>query len=755
MRGVDLKRIVFAAVCCAAGAASADDADPVQLPNVEVIGATPVPGTDVPRDHIPANVQVLDGSTLRRSHALSLPEALATHVPSVHVNEIQGNPYQVDVSYRGFTASPLLGTPQGLSVYQDGVRLNEAFGDIVNWDLIPMLAIESLSLAPGSNPLFGLNTLGGALVLQTRSGFTSPGTEALVSGGSFGRRRVEVAHGGRSGDTAAFVALSGFEDNGWRDESPSRVRNVFAKLGQRVGKFEWDFGFTYGKTSMIGNGLLPEPMIAMRREQIYTHPDITKNEMTMGTLNAAWWLTDEQRLSLILYQRKNRTRTVNGDINDDFDDPGDPNAVERRTRTQQRSRGATLQWSRLKSENQTAAGVSYDRATSRFMQTEAEGNLDDGRGVVPTEEPQTDAQLHGATRTASVYLTHTHALRSDLHLTVSGRYNVTHVQTTDELNPGVTPNLDGDFTYRKLNPAIGATWHPSGALTFYTGASQSSRAPSPIELGCADPANPCTLPNALQSDPFLKQVVARTFEVGARGLLPHAMKWNAGLFRTQSADDILFVGTTASAARGFFQNFGRTLRQGAELGLSGRIAPFEWQASYSLVRATFDSGACVVSASNSTSGTSPACAAQQIEVKAGNRIPGVPMHNFKMNLLARPFAGWTVGTTFTAYSSQYVRGNENNAHEAGGAFNGAGKIGGYALVDLSASYDLGPRWQLFAKITNLFDRDYASAGQLGRSAFDAQGRFIADSALWTNEQFVGPGAPRAGWVGIRYRIARK
>jgi iron complex outermembrane recepter protein len=249
-------------------------------------------------------------------------------------------------------------------------------------------------------------------------------------------------------------------------------------------------------------------------------------------------------------------------------------------------------------------------------------------------------------------------------------------------------------------------------------------------------------------------VVARTFEIGARGQLPHSMRWNAALFRTQSSDDILFVGTTASASRGFFQNFGRTRREGAELGLSGRIAPFDWQASYSFVRATFESTACVVSLSNSTVGTSPACAPEQIEVRPGNRLPGIPLHNFKLNVLTRPAPSWTVGTTVTAYSGQYVRGNENNAHQPDGAFSGSGKIGGYALLDLHASYDVGARWQLFAKITNVFDRDYASAGQLGRSAFDAQGRFIPDSALWTNELFVGPGAPRAGWIGVRYSLPR-
>ena len=727
----------------------------VQLPSVEVIGATPVPGIDVPKEHIPSNVQTIDAATIRGSQALTVPELLNQRLPGVNVNEIQGNPFQIDVNYRGFTASPLLGTPQGLSVYQDGVRVNEPFGDVVNWDLIPMLAIDSIALMPGSNPLFGLNTLGGALVLHTKSGLTSRGFEAAASAGAFGRRRLELAHGGRIGSAHAFAALSGFEEDGWRDFSPSRVRQAFGKVGSRRDAFEWDLAVTYAKTNLIGNGLLPESLLAARREQVYTRPDETRNGLVMTALNAGYSIGENQRVSALVYQRRNRTGTLNGDINDDFEDAPDPAGVENRTSTRQRGEGIALQWSALGARHQTTVGTSYDRARSRFTQTEAEGGLDATRAVIPTEPAEIDAQLRGRTRNASVYLTYTYAALANLHVTASARYNATRVQTIDELNGTSVPNLNGDFTYRKLNPALGATWALAPALTLYGGYSQGNRAPSPIELGCADPAQPCTLPNALQSDPFLKQVVARTFELGARGALPGQMRWTASAFHTGSRDDILFVGTTASASRGFFQNFGRTARRGVELGLTGRASVFEWNANYSYVRATFESSACVVSRSNSTAGSSAACAAEQIEISPGNRIPGIPLHTFKLNVLARPAESWTLGATLAGYSGQYVRGNENNAHQPGGAFSGSGKLGGYALVDLNATYDLGAGWQLFAKVSNVFDRSYASAGQLGRSAFDAQGLFIPDADDWRNAQFVGPGAPRAGWVGVRYRLRAK
>jgi outer membrane cobalamin receptor len=221
------------------------------LPTVEVVETMPVPGTEVPRDQIPSNVQTADDAQMRRVQSLNLPDFMSTRLPSVSVNEIQGNPFQLDVNYRGFTASPLLGTPQGLSVYQDGVRINEPFGDVVNWDLIPKAAISSITLLPGSNPLFGLNTLGGALSLQTKRGDTHPGTGLELQAGSFGRVSTELTHGRKLGGGGhLFLALGGLDEDGWRDHSPSRVRQLFAKVGQDRGKLSWDLSFrTAGRST--------------------------------------------------------------------------------------------------------------------------------------------------------------------------------------------------------------------------------------------------------------------------------------------------------------------------------------------------------------------------------------------------------------------------------------------------------------------------------------------------------------------------
>ena len=215
---------------------------PAFATTVTVIETAPLPGVDLPLEKIPAPVQTATGADIERSGALDLSEFLNRRFNGVYVNEMQGNPFQPDVNYRGYTASPLLGTPQGLSVYMDGVRLNQPFGDVVSWDLIPRLAIASTTLMPGSNPLFGLNTLGGALSIQTKDGLHARAAPPC-------RRSTAATCAGRSSSSTAAARPTGlhwylagnlFAEDGWRDDSPSDVRQLFGKLGwQRAASTIW------------------------------------------------------------------------------------------------------------------------------------------------------------------------------------------------------------------------------------------------------------------------------------------------------------------------------------------------------------------------------------------------------------------------------------------------------------------------------------------------------------------------------------
>jgi len=738
----------------------------IQTETVEVIGNSPLAGIGIPRLQVPANVQTVSDRQLDEQESLNLPEFMARSLPSVNINEVQGNPFQQDVNYRGFTASPLLGTPQGLSVYLDGVRINEPFGDTVNWDLLPHSAIAGMELMPGSNPLFGLNTLGGALAIRTKSGFSHPGAKVELSGGSFARRNLEVEYGGNNGSLGWYVAADAFAEDGWRDYSKSDAQQFFGKLSHRSAASEADLTLTRAVTKMTGNGLLPESMFASRRDQVFTHPDQTRNDLTQLALSGRYWLGNAQSLSGNLYYRQNTTRTLNGDANDEFEDgPYDgianqESGAHNRTRTKQQGAGGALQWNLTTDRQQLTVGGSYDYAKVKFQQTQQIGVIDSTRGVSELGEEEEENRLHGSTRTASLFVTDTITLMPTLHLTASARYNMSRVTTFDELNRS-GPNLDGDYSYQKLNPALGLTWQAAPALNVYGGFSQGNRVPTPIELGCADPANPCTLPNSMAADPYLKQVVARTLEAGLRGKLGADIGWNAGVYRTVSTDDILFVGTSTSA--GYFTNFGKTQRQGIELGINGRQRSLEWFANYSYLHATFQSEACLLAENNSSRSTAAACTANgqddEILVKKGNRLPGLPEHSFKLGLSWRATDWLRLGGDVQAFSGQYARGNENNRHQSGDAtdvfgntrrFEGAGKTAGYAILNLNAEAKLGAGWQAFLRVNNVFDKRYATAAALAENPFDGSGHFQTDSGDWRRETFVAPGAPRAAWVGVRY-----
>lgn len=759
-------RVLAAAIAATFGSAIAAESA-FQTATIEIVGTTPLAGVGVPRLQIPANVQSINEEQLEEQESVSLAEAINRRLPSVNLNETQGNPYQADLNYRGFTVSPLLGMAQGLSVYVDGVRINEPFGDTVNWDLLPNSAIAGMDLIPGSNPIFGLNTLGGALSIRTKSGFSHPGGKFELSGGSFGRSNTEFEYGGNNGTLGGYVAGDWFQEDGWRDYSPSDVKQLFGKLSFRNAAGEGDLTLTKARSRLVGNGLVPQSLLAARRENIFTYPDETRNDMTQLATQGKLWLSDATSLSASLYHRNTKTRTLNGDMNDEFeDDSTQGSGALNRTRTKQQSSGAAVQWNLTSARHQLALGTSFDYARVQFLQTQQLGQVDASRGVSDLEAVEDENKLHGTTRTASLYVTDTFELAKNLHLTAAARYNLSRVTTFDELNRSA-PNLDGDHRYHKLNPALGLSWQVMPSLNAYAGLSQGTRIPTPIELGCADPANPCTLPNSMAADPYLKQVVSRTIEAGLRGSLSQEIQWSAGVYRTLNTDDIMFVGTSTSA--GYFTNYGKTERQGLELGLGGRAHRLNWNIAYSWLQARFASSACVLAANNSTRGTAAACTAagqdDEILVSKGDKMPGLPAHSLKLGLAWRTTDWLRLGSNVQAFSSQYARGNENNQHQSGPAsdvngatrsFEGAGEIGGYAILNLNAEADLGAGWQLFAKVNNVFDKRYATSAALAENPFIGTGNaFEADSDNWHRETFVAPGAPRAAWLGVRYRFAGK
>jgi outer membrane receptor protein involved in Fe transport len=732
-------------------------------------------------------VQTADSADLQRQQTLDLADFLNSNFSGISINESAGNPFQLDINYHGFTASPLLGTPQGLSVYVDGVRLNESFGDTVNWDLIPESAISTVTLMSGSNPVFGLNTLGGALAIQTKSGHDNPGTAIEAYGGSFDRRVFQAETGGEAGNFDYFITGNYFDETGWRDLSPSRMYQVFGKVGWQNDETDIDLSYSYADTSLYGNGAVPESMLDFRRAASYT-PDFTQNLLNFANLTGTQFLTDHWLLSANVYYRHLTTDSANGNVNDNYlsGDYSGPSidctapplaradlaycsaAQNATSHLVQRTAGVGLQLTDSQDvfgwKNQATFGADYSDARDTFMQAFQYGEFASNRTLIYTANPlnnQTVISLGGSNKIAGIYATDTVSPTARLHLTASLRYN-RNTETldgysidTDVSNAGsgfdTASPLVGDHTYSRLNPAFGFTLTPTPELTLYGNYNEASRAPTVIELGCSNPAAPCGLPNDFASDPDLKQVVARTVEIGARGNSEDkTLNWSVDIFRTVNSDDIQFVATTTN--QGYFDNVGNTRRQGADLSIGGKVAALSWRLVYSLVDATFRSNFEVNGDSNSS-----ADANGNIQVQPGERIPLIPRHTGRVVLDCTPNDHWDLGANLVVASGVFLHGNENNANKAGetngeGAFiAGSGWISGYTVLNLRGSYHIGKSTDVFVRVVNVFDKNYATAGFLTSNAFNPNGSFRPDPDDWTNENAVSPAQPRAAWVGVRFR----
>jgi iron complex outermembrane recepter protein len=803
----------------------------IQLDEVEVKAKrsriiTPLPGVPIDKATATTNIQSATGKEIAESKALNVTDFMNSNMQSVTINDYAGNPFQQDLNFRGFTASPAIGTPQGISVYMDGVRINEAFGEVVNWDLIPMNAISSLNLIPGSNPLFGLNTIGGALAIRTKDGFSDNFLRTQYLTGSWGRDQFQLSNGINNGRFGLFTAYNHFKEDGWRDNSPSNVRQLFNKATLRFDKAELNLTVLNVDTSLVGNGMIPFEMAAQDRSQVFTSPDAVKNSLEHYNLSGSWYVTDNITLSGMAYKRKVQQSAISADVydayramisawGDDVDgdgvvDAGKINGIFNYSNLNQSSDGFTLQAAFDFGKHQLVTGVSLDQNEVGFKQSQRLGQISDSdhSTTIVTDPVFGDAgyfpayltilrnDLDGSSKTKSSFVFDTWSPTDNLHISLGARMNWSNVKNTlisdtgkefynftnadlaparqKCLVPGdVSPTRgrfvcsEGDYDYRSFNPSAGVTWEVKENLATYVNVSRGARTPTVIELGCAnDPTKSnapgstnyqfgCSIPTSLSSDPYLKQIRSTAYETGLRGE-NGPWDWNMGYFRTEITDDILFV-PLGRKNRGVFNNFGRTMREGLEFGVKGNFDKDKFSLNYTLMAATFESSSRIINDANSSNGQTVAGNGAQafVDVKSGDQIPGMPNHIIQANWNHRFTDAFNATLSMVMHSSAFVRGNENNEHQPRAAIGserynyiGDGSTSGYAVFNLRANYRFSPGVNGFLKLDNIFDREYATAGALGRNPFNAAGNFQTNTNSWNNTTFIGPGAPRALWIGL-------
>jgi iron complex outermembrane receptor protein len=769
------------------------------IPTIEAVGISPVPGGEIDRDKVPSNVLTIPGTDLAPTKTPSLLDGMVQSIPFVSLSDQSGNAFQRNLDYRGFSASPVPGTPQGIAVYQNGSRINEAFGDVVNWDLIPEMAIARMTLMP-NNPLFGLNATGGAMSIEMKNGFTYQGNEAVLRGGSYGRISAGAQSGYQKDNFSAYVAGDTTYDGGWRDfSSSSQIRRMYVDLGAKGDETEFHVSFTGADNKLGGTVATPIEMLNRRWSSVYTWPQTTHLQLAFLQASGKWTPTDTLTLQGNAYFRAYRAAHVDANGSDaqpcDVGGPLDGQLCIRdgvtalnqnvpvfntlpansalgeidRNTTNSNSYGGSLQATStaqlFEHDNHFVVGTSIDRGHTNFQSSSELGTVDQNFFVTGTgvfiDQPLADlAPVNLGTNNTyvGVYLTDTFDITSQLSFTAGGRYNFAQINLQDLT--GTNPLLTSQNQFQRFNPVVGLTYKITPNVSAYAGYSEANRAPTPLELGCSDPAIPCQIDNFLLADPPLKQVVSHTIEGGLRGefsggggasaeLVTKApkkadavadsgwrLRWGLSLFRTENSDDIVNIASQVPG-HGFFQNAGTTLRQGVEAKVDLSWNRWTAYANYTFIDATYQSFITLSSPNNPAADPLTGT----INVVPGDHIPGIPAQRFKAGAEYQITDAWKLGADLNVVGSQYLIHDDSNLNA---------KVPAYWVVNMHSSYQVTKNVEIFGLVQNLFNQHYYSAGTFFSTAgLNNSTPGGANLFTFNDPRTFLPGMPLAVYAGIR------
>lgn len=737
-----------------AGTAHAQEAQPTDTPIVVT-----APGTAADSD----DALTVDAAAISRSGHPDLLAALIREVAGVTLQDAQGNPWQPNLVYRGFSASPLQGLAQGLAVYLDGARFNQPFGDTVQFDLIPETAIRRVTLLD-ANPVYGLNALGGAMVIETATGRDTPGLTLSGTGGRFAYAEASAAAGLSSGPWSAFLAAQERHDGGWRDFSPSTLYNGYADFGYDDAGGGLHVKLIGADSDLTGNGVVPVELYAARRNAVFTHPDNTRSRYWRISVHPWLRLGTHTRIEASAYEQFLLRRNLNGDAADiedcdggllcletvDGEDeaplrdaagnaiaasPGiEAYGVLNTGRERTHSRGILAQIVDTRplgaGENMLAFGASHDEARTRFDTATELGAIDDTRGVaglgptiVQPDGAIAPVGLVTKSNSVGVFALDRLPIAQGLSAEIGVRWNRTRIELIDQIGTA----LNGRHVFERVNPGIEFDWTLSPRLTLRAGYAETSRAPTAAELSCADENAPCSLTNFFVADPPLAQVISRHWELGASGRRG-GFHWLLSGYRATNADDIQYV---ASEIRGraYFRNIGTTRRQGVEANVRYEAKGWRIAASYAFTDATFRTPLMLSSPANPTAADDGT-----IAVEPGDRLPGIPRHS---GTISADYAGrgWSLGGDLIARAGQWLVGDEGND---------AAPLGGYLIVNARAGMTLVKGIRLVGEVRNLSDRRYATFGTFS----EVDEVSIREVPGARDPRAVGPGAPRRWFASL-------
>lgn len=791
--GASLAALSAAGIVAACGGAAAQRASPVELPDV-VVSTTPVPNAvGISADKVPALLSTVSRQDFDDRKSPSVTDAITQHVPAAVAISTDGSDLSPDLFYRGFEVSRVTGKAQGLAVYQNGVRINEAFGDNVNLDLVPPIAVDRADIYT-NNPIFGLNALGGAVAFTLKNGFNFQGGSVTALGGSFGRANTFGEFGKQAGDYSFYFAGDLYRDGGYRPFGAQDAERFYADIGYRSQDSEVHAIGSFGRSFLGVQGTTPQVLVDQRYNSVFTSPQTTNNQAGLAQLTGRFDVSPHWSISTNLFVRQFDQFHVDGndaDVVDCADIDGNnagtlcqsplnangtqtsdqlrfinrngqgvpsmgddteafPYGTTARTSTHTTTLGAQLQATNKDKffghDNYFVVGASVDSSRTSFTSTTTLGQLNSafqnieggfpGAGTILNTAANVGVNstfVHSNANFVGVFALDTFNLTDRFAVTAGARFNYAEIKLADV--SGQDADLNSDARYTRLNPVVGATYKLFPALTLYAGYSEANRAPTPLENACSDPNRPCVLETALVSDPPLQQVVSRTVEAGGRGTysIPEnygVINYKAGFFRTTTSNDI-FSEPSPISGQGFFVNVPETLRQGVEFGLTYDRGPLHFYGNYALVDATYQFTASFASPNNPFADENGT-----ILVRPGNHIPGIPRNIGKLGLTYDVTSRFRVGMDTLLVGSQYFTADDSNQNP---------KLPFYSVVNARASYQVTDHVQVFALVNNLLDHRYAAFGTFYDTGTSA-GNINATLAN-NNPENGGPGRAQSVTVG--------
>jgi iron complex outermembrane recepter protein len=777
--------------------------------------AGPADLTSMSRDKLPSNTEVLTSTDFNHDYTNTFLDALNRGLPGVSLSDQNGNAYQKDLNYRGFTASPVQGTPQGIAIYQNGVRVNESWGDVVNWDFIPEKAIDKVSLFP-SNPVFGLNAIGGALSIQMKNGFTWQGTEFEAMGGSYGRAQSSVQIGRQDGNFAAYGLFESAYDKGWRDfASSSHVNRMYVDLGARNENTELHFSFT-GADNLFGNvAATPLNMLSQSYSSVFTWPQSTHLQLAFLQANLTHNFSDTLSFQGNVYYRGFWQQHVDGNGTDAFpcsahgnpdgdrylcvdnvtgnpvyakfgDDPifGTNPVLNQLRRTGDflgelddnqvgsNTVGGTTQFTSTNKvfghDNHFVIGAGVDHGYTQFNAQSQLGIVDpntlyvQGIGVY-LNQPNADfsiTSLHATNTYTGFYMTDTFDVTNRLSVTAGGRFNLAQINLQDLT--GANPDLTSSNTYQRFNPMVGATYKITPNITAYADYAEANRAPTPLESGCSSPTHPCMIDTFLVADPPLQQVVSHTVEAGLRGKFGTDAKtglvtWGLGVYRTVLDNDIVneIIPIEGPAANfGFFQNIPKDRRQGVEAKIDFTNDRWKLYANYTFVDATYQSYATLSSPNNPNA----QCVGGGTLAQLGDDCSG-PFVNVKPgdHIGGIPAHRFKAGAEYAVTDKWKVGADLNvvsTSYLVHDDTNQYAKVPAYAVLNLHTSYQLTPNVELFGVVNNALNQHYYLFGTFADGGGFTPANNSNPNTLGTfnDPRTFVPGAPFAAYAGLKARF---